>query len=171
MCYFISIGVKKDVADKISTIDNRDFHIISASNTYTADIIGKEFESFFVIRGGHCSCDIYYSSEKSKKRDEEKIRRKYEKKGWSESKIARALKSSEDSINRISEPNELYVRFLEDVSSIAREAGGIRLFVHYYSGAVGDEKVAALGKQVYTVEEFLSLKEEFPEDTLITVTP
>lgn len=121
----------------------------------------------FEVTHGQCSCDLVGLEEIE---DEARIRRQYQKKGWSETKIVRALadrhRAREHSTTH-GRRNETRRRFRELLAGQARELGSIRVFAHSYRGNQDQEFVAATRSQRVVAREFLL--SHLVEDVLVEI--
>jgi hypothetical protein len=82
---------------------------------------------------------------------ERERRRKYERLGWSEAKIARALADSASTHSPGARGLRQDVREL--VAGLAAIAGEVRLLVHVYRGSFGDERVESQGTRELRASE------------------
>jgi hypothetical protein len=98
MCYFITVGVPASGADALASAVPRAMALGRTHNQSVTEQMGTEYDAF-VLTSGMCSCSLYSERNTPLVRKEKKLdvmRRKYKRLGWSEAKIARALKQSEE---------------------------------------------------------------------------
>lgn len=95
MCYFLELAIPEQNKDALALLSSREFQTCQERETELAKHIPSKFITVSLLSHG-CSCDLYRRS--GQKRDLDKERMKYKKKGWSEAKIERALegKQSDD---------------------------------------------------------------------------
>ena len=144
----------------------RAFRVAPQQNPSVNAAFGPAFVSFSVASGG-CACELYSSPEARQRKDRsDSRRRRYERMGWSDAKIQRALGDSAEarSHSRHGPPGirEDVAAFLGD---LAERSGELRLIVHHYHGLFSEETVPSAGSHTVTVDE---LRRGFPflEDTL-----
>ena len=88
MCYLLTFAVPSQVTPSTRT---RGFHIAPHSNEGGGHVYAAGM-SVFSITSGECSCGLVSSGRSEADSGKtEKLRRKYEKQGWSQAKISRAL--------------------------------------------------------------------------------
>jgi len=101
-----------------------------------------------MITSGGCSCSLYTESrpdEHEEDRDS-KLRSKYAKRGWSKAKLERALSDSKrDQAPALS--SGLDPKVADKIRDATVALGRVVIVVHWYSGAVSEEKLC-LGKVV-----------------------
>ena len=123
----------------------------------------------YALTDRHCSCDLYSwpADQKGAKETLLKLRRKYEKRGWSEAKIQRALNDPSAYIK----PNKIGlradVRML--IADIVDEAGRVEFFVHFYSGDQMTEKLTVNRGATVSSGEIRSGAHLLEPDVLTTV--
>jgi hypothetical protein len=141
MCYFIHIGVP---AAHAATIESpRVPRIEPHDNPSVAAAFGPSFALFGITDGG-CACRLYSSPDGWSDRDRtDTRRRKYERMGWSEAKIARALAASGEAQAQSEREPGLSADVAKLVANIATTAGEVRLIVHDYRGSFAEERVVA----------------------------
>jgi hypothetical protein len=174
VCYFLTIGVHADGAvliDDERERRHRGRHLtfVPASNPSLAGIFPRD-DRLFWITCGMCACDLYLGS-MGKHVDLDRERNKYRAKGWSESKIDRALSARRAERPAVARgqrddaPHELLYDLLLDLSGCR---GGVRVFAHTYQGEPNEEKVLAHPEVPINVTELID-GGNFPEDTMIEV--
>ena len=143
MCYFITLGIQADRLSVLNTAVPRDLSAWRCENPY----ILKHMEvgcHGYALTDRHCSCDLYScpSGQKGSTDPLFKRRRKYERRGWSEAKIQRALDDSSAHGKPVKVGLRDDVRVL--IADLVDKAGRIDVFVHFYSGT---QKAASAEKQ------------------------
>jgi hypothetical protein len=103
--------------------------------------------------------------------DSSRERKRYEERGWSEAKIARALEAKHAERPTVARgqredtPRELLRDLLSDLSACD---GGVRVFAHSYSGDQNSEQVTGqLGGRI-DVRELID-GGDFPQHTVIEI--
>lgn len=151
MCYLIHIGVPAKHAGAVRT--GRVPHVEAHENPSVSRAFGPSIATFSVT-DGQCACNLYTSPDApSRDRDSATSRRKYERLGWSEAKIARALGASEESSRLRQHPRGLRQDVVELVSGLAATAGEVRLIVHHYHGSFAEERVEPRGTREMSAAE------------------
>jgi hypothetical protein len=102
--------------------------------------------------------------------EQDRLRQKYQKKGWSEAKIARAMEDKEAAksagIGRNSEMGPER-RFREAITAQVRRFNNVRLFAHLYKGSLDDEVVTSEGQR--EIDLFQFLESGFPAEKLVEI--
>jgi hypothetical protein len=174
VCYFIAVGVRDEGARllELERQKREGFGVTPAANLDIAALFPRGDRLFWVTHGG-CSCDLVKTRVNGSDADPEKDRAQYRKEGWSEAKIARALTAKHASKARAPRgqrddtPRERLDDLLARLSSIA---GGVRIFVHMFEGAVDEEKVVgAIGNRA--VARGIASEIGLPEDVVVELIP
>jgi hypothetical protein len=168
VCWFITVGVDSRRTAVLEAIgrERAGLGVRPSTNPHLAALFPPSDARFEITRG-QCSCDLVGREEGE---DEEKIRRQYQKKGWSEPKIARALadrhRAREHSALR-GRKNEAKRRLCDLLAGQAKELGSIRVLAHFYSGDQDQELVASGESQRVVARDFLL--SHLVEDVLVEV--
>src|SRR5262245_19998354 len=97
MCFFLTIAVPAKHVDRIGEMFGRGFQSYQSLNATITAALPPDHVAYHVT-SGMCSCDLYARPNSRPDSDPMvHLRRKYEKRGWSESKIARAIEQTEAS--------------------------------------------------------------------------
>ena len=107
-----------------------------------------------------------HSRQTSFNADEE--RRRYRRKGWSPSKIERAIEAKRAAHERPPRQRELAESFVEAIRHLASSGARVTLLAHMFSGTL-DEAFETSGTERIPLGSFLEKGGEFPEDTLVTL--
>jgi len=155
MCYLIHIGVP--VAHTQSVRAQRSPRVERHSNASVERAMGSEYALFSIADGG-CSCSLYSSPEAKSRRSgrNESLRKKYQRLGWAEEKIARALLASNDALtkNQHDDGSGIRADVAEYVIRLVETAGEVRLLVHDYRGTFAEEVVTtAVGRVAMSLDE------------------
>ena len=153
MCYFVTLGVPSASEGSVRFFSDAGFEVERSSNESLLTAFGTA--AFHVTIGG-CSCDLHSSD-----RD---LRAKYERKGWSATKIRRALRDRQSSGT-----HGAGKRFRGALREFVSVAGEALVFGHWYSGAVEDEAVQPLRSVRIDIEQYLASDNVFREDELLVV--
>jgi hypothetical protein len=140
-----------------------------STNSSLRLVFPQEDELFELILG-RCSCDLVIAGAEPSVEDRlARLRGGYEKRGWSQPKIARAVAdwqvAHERQLEKRAAPTEQLVALLRRLASTH---GGVRMFVHFYSGQFDREKMRTRG-QVTIAADQLVMASLIPEDTLTEI--
>jgi hypothetical protein len=143
MCYFLTVAVPAKHVARIGEVFGRGFQAYPTANASVRAAIPEHFEAH-LITSGMCSCDLYFGSRASAAPDHAaRLRHKYERLGWNEAKIQRALAQSAAIAAKTS---RLKSGFREDVidrlGAMCGVASRIALLVHWYTGHVETEQIS-----------------------------
>ena len=169
MCYFITVSIPDSGVEILKSEMPRELHLIETSNPSITPHIPENYISYVVTTDG-CSCDLF--SEESG--DDEitkrinKLQRKYKRKGWSDSKIKRAI---DQSISAAQSPKAVGLRndLLFYLSDVLNLLGEMMLIVHWYNGDVETEKVLIRNKLKISTDLFKSDNPVRQIDTLFVL--
>src|SRR4051794_39247903 len=91
MCYFLTIAVPSPHAERIGGMFGRGFQTHPTANPSVTSALPAGYAARLITRG-MCSCDLYARPRGADAPDPAAhLRREYERRGWSEAKIQRAL--------------------------------------------------------------------------------
>jgi hypothetical protein len=156
VCWFITVGVESKSTAALEAIgrERAGFGVRPSMNRHLATLFPSS-DARFEVTHGQCSCDLVGREEAE---DEEKLRRQYQKKGWSAPKIARALAER----HRAREHSALYGRkseakrsFHELLVDQAIKLGSIRVLAHFYKGDQDQEAVISSGSERVVAGSFV----------------
>jgi hypothetical protein len=178
MCHFITVGIPESAFDLLKEAARPNMTAWLCENKYVTVHFDAGYHGY-VLTDGHCSCGAYTSPlgdddetpEELERKRRNKLCRKYEKKGWSEAKIERALADATAAWQRSG--RHFFVGLREDVRTalarVANEAGLIYVFAHSYDGDVTSERILVKLGPAVSAEDFGSGDYVLEEDTLVTV--
>jgi hypothetical protein len=171
MCWFITIGVSSAAIPVLQNHQRRrgELAIRECVNPHVVALLSPSDACFEVTHGG-CSCDLYAESLHVAPHVHERARRQYEQKGWSQTKIARALEASRaaESTRAARDATSGPKRaFRELIADLARTSGTVRLLAHMYSGLVDEEVVGPGGRCRITWKQFV--ENGFPPDVVVEI--
>jgi hypothetical protein len=154
MCYFLTIGIPGSIGPETVKVFPADMAVWQCENKNIMAHLPPECHGY-VVTTGICSCDIYHWANGDLQEEIEKLQEKYRKKGWSKSKIDRAVEGATGTRKTKS----------SGLRADAREA----IFVHFYSGDQTTEDVTICPGPTVTAEDFGSLEYLLAPDTLVKV--
>ncbi len=168
MCYYITIAFPTTLASSIQTALPKGLHPLETSNSNITKLLPKDY-TCRAITEEMCSCALFTPS-KPGERDKEiaTLRRKYKDKGWSESKIQRALADHERNmkVRREGFRDDFLSWF---IATATNSSSSLFVFVHMYSGAIATEELD-IGRAKVNLGEFGIFQKNFPEDVLVEIT-
>jgi hypothetical protein len=98
--------------------------------------------------------------------DKERLTKKYEKKGWSDAKIQRALNDQKS--KRFRSPG-LRSDVIDLVTELTQAFGEVRLSLHWYSGSIDTEKFVLNDAGRVTLENFRQDTTTLRDETTIAI--
>jgi hypothetical protein len=151
MCYFITVGIPDEDVPLLDDHLPRGLDLAPSANPSVLEQMGPGFRTYLLTSGG-CSCDLFRKPRTATEHDEQELlRHKYEKKGWSAAKIDRALAQRRQSRGPEPSPGLAIVvqRFL---AQLATRAGQVAVLVHWYRGDVEKTQFACKTGRVLPAE-------------------
>ena len=168
MCWFVTIAVpsasRRFVTEVAASYPQLSTSPIEA--TPTARLFPSEHSSFEITHGG-CSCDLYPEAQPDSDAVLEKERISLTKKGWSDTKIARAVESKAKSLARPKRGALESGLFRSFVCDLVQAKIAVRVFAHFYSGNQRTESVAEASEGRVSMQSFR--ESGFPPDTVVCV--
>lgn len=161
MCHFITIGVRKRHFEAAQGLVPRGFQAFLATNPFVLRTLPADFKTFLLVSGG-CSCGLYRrpGSTPARVPDTERLRKKYEKLGWSAGKIERAIEQAESS----HVDPEHFCGYRADVCEVITEivgiASSVAVLVHFYDGLVDNESIEFGEPQRIHIEQLREIEPE-----------
>jgi hypothetical protein len=142
-----------------------------STNPSLRSVFLKE-DQLFELTSGPCSCSLVIEGAQPSVDDRlARLRAGYVKRGWSPTKIGRALADWQSTHERTLEaraaPKEQMFALL---CRLASRSGGLRVFVHFYSGQFDSEDMRTRG-QVRIAADRLVGAGVIAEDTLTEILP
>jgi len=163
MCYYLTLSFKKDFEDLVKSGFTEKILLRENKNAFFNEMFGRDFVSLD-ITDGHCSCSIYQILMADNSENEtQQLQKKYRKKGWSESKIERAIADNQQTKNKD------LINLREILANIAKQTGSLWLFAHQYSGLIANEHLENINHQELKIAELLDNKIEVPEDVIVKI--
>jgi hypothetical protein len=156
MCHFVFIGVREQFESRLrSEMVRAGFETTGSSNPSLIAAFPVSDRLTVVTRGG-CSCGL--CGDLGEKFDEAAERLKYQKKGWSPSKVERAI------LGRRPRAQPPFVAFRETFAGIVRLAGAARIMAHCFSGDVESEVLEVGGRHALHLDEYLERDGVYEDD-------
>lgn len=167
MCYFITIALPREHADAVRAAHaSAGLSIERTTNAAALEAAGSGWTPLLVTGGG-CSCGWY--ARPSAAGLEERLaaaKRKYERKGWSAAKIARAL----EAMATRPRPDEgLHATIVELLTAIASRHGAVRVWVHDFTGKVESEAYAIAGRERWPLAELPERASALDMDVVVEI--
>jgi hypothetical protein len=175
MCYFITIGLPEDKAEFFERHVQRGFHITPIANASVLRQMGQGLCTYLLMSGG-CSCGLFREPPKETVADrdahtrsaQDRFRRKYEKMGWSQAKIDRAL--AQRPKNR--RPVE-FIGLRGDVQrflgELARNLEQLAVVAHWYDEDLQESRLACKQGPVVSPEALLEERLRIEVDEIVNV--
>ena len=165
MCHFLTISVPGSAVPEVPEEFRRKIHFTEHRNQSVTEHAPSDWCSFTATSGG-CSCDFYRGSDDSLD-ERSRLEKKYRKKGWSEAKIERSLKSQRAAPIR---SEGLRKDMLGLVTALTNALGEIRLSLHWYSGDVETERFVLSDVGCASLKAFIRNTTALRHETTITIT-
>lgn len=177
MCYFITIGLPEGKTEFLEHRVQRGFHIAPVANASILQQIGQDFRTYLLMSGG-CSCDLFREppTKTEAERDahtrsaKERLRHKYEKMGWSKTKIDRALAQRPKDRG-----TQAFVGLRGDVQrflgELATNVSQLAILVHWYDGDVEEPRIACTQGEIVRPETLLEERLRIGVDEILWIKP
>lgn len=160
MCYLIIIAIPAKMSFTINQFSQshleKNMRLVPTLNNSITQFFQKNTTAFDLVRGT-CSCDLYTRAGTGQT---EKLRRKYQNKGWSEAKIQRALADK-----NMPNPSHLRDDVVSFLQSLLNASGRISLFIHWYNGAFDTEPINI--KAQHDEQSSDALANSIPEEVIV----
>ena len=142
MCFFLTMAVPAKHAESIDETFGRGFQTFRSANPTVLAALPKGYVAR-VLTSGMCSCDLYARAGGAGAASPvDHLRRKYEKRGWNEAKIVRAIKQAEEAQSKSQRPTSgVRADVVEGLQKLCEMAGGVAMLVHWYNGDVDTEQL------------------------------
>ena len=171
MCYLVTIGIRESIGRVEAMLGDGQLLAVRASQNASLRSVFPKEDRLFALTSGHCSCDLVIpSSQRSVEQQRSRLQARYQREGWSQAKIARALADWEAAharqmVARTASGMQLYAL----LRALANKPGGLRVLIHFYSGRFDNEEVEPRGRVSDPTGE-LAGEGVIPEDTLVEIT-
>jgi hypothetical protein len=172
MCFFLTIAVPAKHVDDIVGTFGRGFQTHHSVNAAVSAALPEGYVAH-VLTSGMCSCDLYARpGGAAADSPADHLRRKYEKRGWSEAKIVRALKQAEAAQSKSQRPIcGVRADVVERLQSLCQSGGGVALLVHWYNGDIDTERFSPSGPESCRCDELPARAQELREDVVVIARP
>src|SRR5688500_13389005 len=166
MCYFITIGVPARHRQLVEALQKGRFRADPHFNLSVAQLFTSD-DALFTLTDGHCSCALYIRDESTTaEADEGKARARYQRQGWSEAKISRALEAKRQA-RTATQRDDKRGKFCERIAGVVEAIGRVRLFVHMYSGDIDSENVGTAAHVTIRLADCVQQQGAFQGDTVV----
>ena len=163
MCRIVMIAIGKYRGDATAGFRAAGFSADPATNPAAAALPPDAVH--LAITTGGCSCDFYHG-DVFPRTDPRVLQRRYERKGWSQAKIDRALAARREATQ--SRELTLAQRFTAIVGGLTSDGARITLLAHDFRGSF-DEPFEITGSTELPLTYYLRSQNEFPEDRLVSL--
>jgi len=164
MCHFLTISVPDKKLPDVPEQYRSEIHFAAYGNPSVTKFSPIDWTSFTATSGG-CSCDLYRAYKDSRK-DDSTLIECYRKKGWSESKIERAISSRKKAAATSS---GLRDDILHIVKNLVAAYSQIRLSLHWYSGQIETENFRLNDNGVVSLDDFMRENTFFRDESTIKI--
>jgi hypothetical protein len=162
MCYLISVAVAAPALDMPAHFRGFELEAAGTRNPTVRNALGSD--AVFDITEHGCSCSLQAPGSRH---DEDELRQRYLKKGWTVTKIDCAIESV--SRSRAQAPRPARDRFLDALAALCGSGARVRLVSHVYTGRF-DRETFELARPRRIALGVLALA-PFAEDTVLTIVP
>ena len=169
MCYFVTIGVPERHAGRIRDTFSRGYQLDETKNASVLAAFPQNYAARLVT-SGMCSCGLYARprSPLSGNR-EQRLRRKYAKRGWSEAKIARAIAEAGVDEQVAMSFSGLAPVVIDGLQALCDSAGEAAVVVHWYRRDTETARLS-LTQQTCASMELPERAARLKEDEVLVVT-
>jgi hypothetical protein len=129
MCYFITIGIHESKAAYLEEQARPNMSVWRCENSHIMAHLDADVRGY-ILTTGMCSCDLYRSPAGDD--TARGLHKKYEKKGWTEAKIQRAIADATMAGNP--QVQGLRTDARELIARVADASKRVYVFVHMYTG-------------------------------------
>ena len=166
MCYFITIAVETKHTGEVADAFGKGFHILPTANPSVLAVIPPGYTPL-LLTNGHCSCGLYVRPRIAKDNAMlDRLRKKYAKLGWSESKISRALSQARESRP---DAGGFSNEVLDGLETLLQTCDSVAVVVHEYSGDVERQQLSLTRLPPCDYDELRTHAAVLEEDQLMTV--
>jgi hypothetical protein len=170
MCFFLTVAVPAKNVDRIDEVFGPALACRPSNNPTVARAMPRGYAARTATVGG-CSCDLYARPGAASPADSaDHLRRKYEKRGWSAAKIARAIEQAAKHGATTNRPaNGLRSDIIDRLRQLCQAAGGVSLLIHWYHGDVDTEPITPAVTRGCGVDDLAVLARELCEDQVLVI--
>lgn len=164
MCYYVFVSVPDHKRTTVEQLEVAGLSVWAADNPSLNDVFPPGHTVFEITSGG-CSCDLY--EERDVGESEDKLRSRYQRKGWSCAKIERTLESKRRSGGLGGKP--IYRTFQKVIRELVLSAGEVGLFAHWFGGDLHEGKLVARDECRCNLTDYEERAGVYAQDTLLLV--
>ncbi len=149
MCCFLAFGVRDAELTDVRGLCPRDLHVDPCINRSVVRAFGGAFHAYW-LTSGHCSCNLAPSPEAEttwQPPSEQRLRKKYQARGWSAAKIERAVADALSATGKNRHPPGLRSHAAEFLAAVAGRFGNVKFMIHWFDGALDVDLVLTSGRQ------------------------
>ena len=176
MCYYITVAIPCGSTPKLMSQMTAGLRLDRHENKSILKMVPESAECYLITNGEpdhRCSCQLYRSAEGEDDHRLDPVAarvRRYQKKGWSESKIERAVAAmrAEAARQRFEEFQGIRHDVRSVISRLVESHTPVHILVHWYDGDVQTEVVKGLALTV-SRKAFNDPRYRLPEDTLVEI--
>jgi hypothetical protein len=170
MCYFLTVAVPAKDTEAVQSVFQPAFQARAIRRAECGTAVPPTFATF-VVTNGPCSCDLFTDSAGQKRPDSsEKLRRKYESRGWNDARIERAMTQAKLAQGRApARYTGLRPDFIERLQHLVELTGEVRAFVHWYSSDLESETLPLVRLPTCGLAEIRQRAAELCENQVLVV--
>lgn len=166
MCWLIFVGVSGYRGDPMRAFAERGIAAEPTRNPAVA-VMGTSATKF-AISDGHCACSLYYDSSSTKAEDPQLLRKRYARKGWTSSRIERAIAARLAKLQANEKARLGRNALPEIVAALTSDKANVFLLAHYFRGSFDTAFEVSASERV-SAAAFAERGGQFAEDTLVTI--
>lgn len=176
MCHLITVVIPAGRQNQLQEVVPEEVELHPHRNPHIKKLVPRGFDAYLLMTGDadfRCSCSLYTPIEAASEKEldpVEHLRRKYRQRGWSATKIERAIASARYA--HLKEQASDFVGLRPDVTSAICQAlstlAKAFILVHEYHGDYDRESFVITTSRV-SAREFGNDDFELPEDTLLEI--
>jgi hypothetical protein len=172
MCYLLTIGTSESQKAVEAMLGGNPLLMVRRSRNPSLRSVFPKADQLFELFCGQCSCHLVIrSKQRSAEEHRARLQALYERRGWSQSKIARALAESESAhVRQLVEQAAPGAQCCELLRALAAKPGGLRVLIHFYAGQFDNEAIQISGRVSVPVDQLVDAG-VIPEDMLAEIAP
>lgn len=173
MCYFLTISVPAKHEALVANRFGRGFGVIETKNA-SLQAAFPQSNRMFLLTSGMCSCDLYFDAKfagplRNPESRAAKLRADYQRRGWSATKIERAIEQSLALQSFKPPPSGLRTDVRMGLAEVFAAAGEGGIFAHFYSEDIESVRFQLMPRFKWTLEQFREGETALPTDTIVLV--
>lgn len=162
MCVFIAVSIAGYRGDAALSFRERRLFAEPISAEFGAPLPADG--STLSISDGHCACSVYAGGAAQPGIDMDAERRRYQRKGWSQSKTERAIDAKRAAHERPAREHELAKAFAAAIEDLMTSGARVKLLASDY-----DSSFHVSGYARLALGDLVSSGGMFPQNTLVTI--